>query len=828
MAKIRAYKLAEELGIEKQDFVEKAKALGVELKSAMSALTEEQAEDIRSKLGTTPKPKKAMDERRLERSGGSTIIRRRKRVEPDPVPEPVAEVAPEGDAAASDDGTEATPEPIAAVEGQEEIAATETDAAVAPEPVGEGQAPSPVAPAPGPASDAATPARKDAGRGSAAPSGAAAEDRKGKQRKRMREVVNLQEREQFGRQVTSRGGASRRAPAPPSRAVTNPRRKRRDAPAPLQPVRPVADQKRIARIDGEISVGELAKLVGIKVPIVQGKLMAMGIMVTVNQVIDVPTCEKIATELGFEILDTGFKETEFIADREADVEADDDNRKPRPPIVTVMGHVDHGKTSILDAIRKANVVDTEAGGITQHIGAYQVGTGSGTMTFIDTPGHAAFTQMRARGANATDLTVLVVAVNDGVMPQTIEAIEHCKAAGCPIVVAINKCDLPDADSSKARQRLMEHGIVSEEFGGDTICVDVSAKTGDGLDQLLEMLTLQAEVLELKADPDMPAHGVVLEAHLDKGRGPAATVLIQDGTLHPGDVVVIGNEWGRVRLMEDSDGNKLSEAPPSFPVRLNGLSGVPAVGSTLDVVKNERSAKSIVSHRESKDRSKQVRVSPKLSLEQFLAQAGADTIPELRLVVKSDVAGTREAVVDALEKLSAETVTLKVLSAGVGGITENDVALAAASDAIVIGFNVRPDGAARRAADNQGVEIRGYTIIMKLLDEVRSAMAGLLPPTVREVSLGRAEVRDTFVIPKLGTIAGSLVTEGRIKRNSSCRLVRDGVQLYEGKITSLRRFKDDTAEVGNGLECGIGVGSYNDIKIGDVIEAFDLEEEPATL
>jgi translation initiation factor IF-2 len=422
----------------------------------------------------------------------------------------------------------------------------------------------------------------------------------------------------------------------------------------------------------------------------------------------------------------------------------------------------------------------------------------------------------------------VVAANDGVMPQTVEAIEHCRAADVPMVVAINKCDLPESDPAKTRSRLMEHDIVSEEFGGDVICVNVSAKTGEGLDQLLEMLSLQAEVLELKANPDLKARGVVLESELDKGRGPLATILMQSGTLRKGDTVVAGTEWGRVRILEDSDGNRIKEAGPSAPVRVLGLSGVPGVGETLDAVENERAAKSIIEHRLERERGKIGKPRPRLSLEDFLAQADSEEAKELRVVLKADVGGTREAVKDALENLSTESVKLSVLSSSVGGITENDVMLASASDAIVLGFNVRPDTAASRAADANGVEIRTYSVIMALLDDVRGAMAGLLPPTVKEIAQGRAEVRETFVIPKIGTVAGSIITDGVVKRNANCRLVRDGVQIYEGKVGSLRRFKDDVAEVTNGYECGIGISTYNDIKVGDVIEVYELQEEPATL
>jgi translation initiation factor IF-2 len=822
MAKIRAYKLAEELKIEKTEFVEKVRALGIDLKGPTSALDDDQIAIVRVKLGDAEKPAgRKVDEKRVVREGGgSAVIRRRKRVAPEPEPEPEPELVAEPEVVQEVADDEAAPE--APAEDGEAEAPAEEDVF---EPVAASDKPSP-------ATSAATPgpvvAKKDAPR-PAEPAGGPAG--KGKQRKRVREVVNLREQEQFGRQITSRGGGggARRGPGGGGQGgVVNPRTKRRDA---LQrPVSPkiAADQARVVRVEGEISIGELAKQAGVKAPLIQGKLMALGIMVSVNHRIDVETCLKIADEFKFEVLDTGFKEAEFITVIDEPDDKEEATGETRPPVVTVMGHVDHGKTSILDAIRKAKVVDGEAGGITQHIGAYSVATNRGQLTFIDTPGHAAFTQMRARGTQATDIVILVVAANDGVMPQTVEAIEHCRAADVPMVVAINKCDLPDSDPGKARQRLMEHNIVSEEFGGDVICVNVSAKTGEGLDQLLEMVALQSEVLELRADASLPAKGVVLESLLDKGRGPLATVLIQSGTLRRGETVVVGTEWGRVRLMEDSEGVKVDAAGPSDAVRVLGLSAVPELGATLDVVKNERAAKSIIQHRLDQKRGGPKTAKPRMSLEEFYAKADAAEVKDLKIVLKADVAGTKEAACQAVEELSTDAVKVTILTSGVGGITENDVMLASASNGIVVGFNVRPDTAALRAADRAGVEIRNYSIIMNLIDDVRSAMAGLLPPTIKEVMLGRAEVRETFVIPKVGTIAGSHVNDGRIKRNAKCRLLRDSVQVFAGTIVSLRRFKDDAAEVGKDYECGIGIGGYNDVKVGDVIEAYELEEEPATL
>jgi translation initiation factor IF-2 len=832
MAKIRAYKLAEELGIERGEFVEQAAQIGVELKSAMASLDEAEVELLREKLGGVTATKRSMDEHRLEGKSGTTVVRRRKRKEPEPEPEPIPEpeaiaevtAAPSIDEPSGEEivSTEATDEPAGEKEGVAAGAATAEGAAAKTDSGG----PAPKAPAPTGPRDArgvATPGQGDAAGGAA--------DKKGKQRKRVREVVNLQEQEQFARQITSRGSGQRRVVTTAPRSVINPRARRRDKLSPKPSVATLeASKTRHVKVSGDISIGELSKQAGLKAPAIQGKLMALGIMVSVNQRIDFETVQKISGDMGFEASDVGFKEEEFLATTPSEVESTGEtgNETTRPPIITVMGHVDHGKTSLLDAIRKTKVTDEEAGGITQHVGAYQVTAGGHALTFIDTPGHAAFTAMRARGAAVTDLVVLVIAATEGVMPQTVEAIEHAQAAGCPIVVAVNKCDLPDGDPEKARQRLTEHNLVPEDFGGDVICVNVSAKTGEGIDTLLEMLALQAEVLELKADSARRASGIVLEARLDKGRGPVATIIVQDGTLKKGDSLVVGTEWGRIRQMHDDAGKNLKQAGPSMPVQITGLSGIPAAGASFHAVESDRVAKQIIGHREDQERGHVVVSKPRLTLDEFYAQSTGEGPKELSVVLKADVQGTCEAVRDSLEKLSTEEVTLRVISSGVGAIVENDVNLASASGTIVLGFNVRPDPAARRLSDSDGIEIRTYSIIMELLDDVKAAMAGLLPPVVSEKMLGRAEIRETFTIPKIGTIAGSLILEGKVVRHSHCRLVRDGVQIYAGTVGSLRRFKDDVKEVINGMECGIGVATYNDIKIGDIIEAYELEERPATL
>jgi translation initiation factor IF-2 len=627
--------------------------------------------------------------------------------------------------------------------------------------------------------------------------------------------------------VTSRPGG--RHPAAPidTRAFSSPRRRRRDASPPKARVAAEAPKpavRRAIRVEGSISVAELARQLGAKAAELQGRLMGLGTMVSVNQTIDVETASRVARDYGFEVQDASFQEAELLGP----AEAAEGTGVPRPPVVTVMGHVDHGKTSLLDALRETDVVAGEAGGITQHIGAYQVRVADSVLTFIDTPGHAAFTAMRARGAQATDIVVLVVAASEGIMPQTVEAIDHARAAGVPIVVAVNKCDLPEANPRLVRQRLMEHGLVTEEFGGEVLAVDVSATKRSGLSQLLEAIGLQAELLELRADPGQRASGVVLEAQLDRGRGPVATVLVQNGTLHRGDIVVVGTHAGRVRQMLTERGDALEEAGPSTPVQVVGLSGVPSAGDAVHAVESERVAKQIVEHRVDEQRKAPAAPRPRLTLEELFGRSAEDGPKQLNLVIKTDTDGSAEALREALLQLPSDKVKLDVIHAAVGAISENDVQLAHASRAIVVGFHVRPDSAGRKAAEQLGVDVRVYQIIYEVIDEVRAAMAGLLAPTVKEVFLGRAEVRKTFSVPRVGTVAGCYVTEGSLRRGASARLLRDGVQVFQGRFASLKRFKDDVREVQQGFECGIGLEGFNDVKVGDVIEGFQLEEKPAEL
>ncbi len=587
-----------------------------------------------------------------------------------------------------------------------------------------------------------------------------------------------------------------------------------------------AAHKRVLKMEETVAVGEIAKQMGVKATDVLKKLWSMGMTgITLNNAIDQDTASLLAGDFGFEIESTAFQESDVV---QTSTDAPED-LVHRAPVVTIMGHVDHGKTSLLDAIRDANVAAGEAGGITQHIGAYKIKTPEGhEVVFLDTPGHEAFTAMRARGAQATDIVVLVVAADDGVMPTTIEALNHAKEAKVKIIVAVNKIDKQGANPERIRQQVSEHGLIPEAWGGDTIFVDVSARTKVGIDKLLEMLALQAEVLELTANPNKPAKGTVIEAKLDRNRGPMATVLVQEGTLKLGDTVVAGEFIGKVRAMLDDKGRTLSTAGPSTPVELLGLGGVPDAGEALNTVSDEKQAKELVEHRRDSRRRKELAGTSRVTLENILDKIKAGAVKELKIVLKADVQGSAEAVKSALTSLSNEQVKVDVISAGVGGITESDINLAKAGNAIVVGFHVRSAGKAAQLAESEGVDVKLYDIIYEAIDDVRKAMAGLLAPVKREKPLGKAEVRQVFTSPKVGQIAGSMVTEGLIRRNSQMRLIRDSVQIYVGKLTSLRRFKDDVREVEKGYECGIGLENFNDIKEGDIIEAYEIEEVAATL
>ena len=574
-------------------------------------------------------------------------------------------------------------------------------------------------------------------------------------------------------------------------------------------------------IPDEINVGELAARLKRTAADVIKELMKLGVMASVSQTIDFDTAAIVAEEMGAKVE----KEVHVTIEERLFDESEDkaEDLVPRSPVVVVMGHVDHGKTSLLDAIRQTNVAEGEAGGITQHIGAYRVQVNGQPITFLDTPGHAAFTSMRARGAQVTDVAILVVAADDGVMPQTIEAINHAKAAEVPVVVAVNKMDKPGANPDRVLQQLTEYGLVPEEWGGDTIVCRISAKTKEGLDNLLEMVLLAAEMRELKANPNRQAKGTVIEAKLDKGRGPVATLLVQNGTLHAGDVIIAGTAVGRVRAMTDEKGRKLAEAGPSVPVEVIGLGEVPGAGDVFYAVDNERMARELVEQRKQREKDEKNQRVQKVTLENLFQHISEGEMKELDIVVKADVQGSVEAVRSSLEKLSGDEVRVRVIHSGVGAINESDVMLAAASHAIIVGFNVRPDRAAADNAQRDGVDIRTYRIIYDCIEEMEQAMKGMLAPKFRENVLGHAEVRQTFKVSGVGTIAGCYVQDGKLQRSAQVRVVRDGVVIHEGTLASLKRFKDDVREVAAGYECGLGVEKYNDIKEGDVIEAFVMEE-----
>jgi len=574
-----------------------------------------------------------------------------------------------------------------------------------------------------------------------------------------------------------------------------------------------------------IVVSELANKMSVKGTEVIKVMMKMGAMATINQVIDQETAALVAEEMGHKVILRKENELEeaVLSDRDNNAEA-----VPRAPVVTIMGHVDHGKTSTLDYIRKAHVASGEAGGITQHIGAYHVETDNGMITFLDTPGHAAFTAMRARGAQATDIVVLVVAADDGVMPQTIEAIQHAKAAGVPLIVAVNKIDKEDANPDNVKNELAQYDVIPEEWGGENMFVHISAKQGTNIEGLLETILLQSEVLELTAVEEGMASGVVVESRLDKGRGPVATVLVQSGTLNKGDIVLCGQEYGRVRAMRDENGQEVTTAGPSIPVEILGLSGVPASGDEATVVRDERKAREVANYRQGKFREVKLARQQKAKLENMFSNMAAGEVAELNVVLKADVQGSVEAISDSLLKLSTDEVKVNIVGSGVGGITETDAVLAAASNAIILGFNVRADATARRTVENENLDLRYYSIIYQLIDEVKQAMGGMLAPEFKQEIIGLAEVRDVFKSPKLGAIAGCMVTEGTIKRNNPIRVLRENVVIYEGELESLRRFKDDVQEVKNGYECGIGVKNYNDVRVGDQIEVFEIVEVKRTL
>ena len=590
--------------------------------------------------------------------------------------------------------------------------------------------------------------------------------------------------------------------------------------------KPVAPVSREVRIPETITVGELAQKMSVKAGELIKIMMKLGSMVTINQVLDQETAALVAEEMGHQYI--LIKENDLETQVMAEADEDAGNIIQRAPVVTIMGHVDHGKTSLLDYIRKTKVVAGEAGGITQHIGAYRVQTPKGTITFLDTPGHAAFTAMRARGADATDIVILVVAADDGVMPQTIEAIQHANAAKVPLIVAVNKMDKPDADPERVKSELSQHGVIAEEWGGENLFAYVSAKSGEGIDDLLDKVLIQAEVLELTAPSTGMGRGVVIESRLDRGRGSVATVLVQSGVVKKGDIMLAGMEYGRIRAMLDENGNELKEAGASTPVEILGLSGTPNAGDEVVIVENERKAREIANFRQGKFKEIKIARQQKAKLENLFSNTGDGEVHTVNLMIKADVQGSVEALSDSLLKLATDEVKVNIIASGIGGITESDVQLAIASEAIIIAFNVRADANAKKLAENEGVDLRYYSIIYEAIDQVKAAMQGMLSPEVREDIIGLAQVREVFRSSKFGTVAGCIVEDGVLKRNNPIRVLRNNVVIYEGALESLRRFKDDVSEVRAGTECGLGVKNYNDVRIGDQIECYERVSVERTL
>jgi len=868
MPKKRVYELAKELGLENKDLIAHLERIGISVKSHSSSLEDEEVERIKDEL-LAKEPRKIVEERIK-----STVIRRRA-VRPVPEQQPVEEKAAgeEREARAEEEKKPAVPEK------KKSPAVGESSA-----PAVEEKREETVRPEITPAEKIAVPEKKEEAKSevkvekaeikAAAPSGVKIRpgqpvpfkpatiisrqkierpepkkeippkppakpgerivippadkaikrefEKPKKKGKIPVEVFIEEEKEVPRRKVLEKKIEKKLRKQDDEREVvfSKWRDERKVAPVKMKKTEitvPKAIKRRI-KIGETITVGDLAKRMGVKASEVISKLMGMGVMSTINQAIDYDIATLIAGEFSFHVesAEVEFDETILKAP------ATPANLKPRAPVVTIMGHVDHGKTSLLDAIRQTNVIDGEAGGITQAIGAYHVHINNRDIVFLDTPGHEAFTAMRARGAQVTDIVVLVVAADDGVMGQTVEAINHSKVAGVPIIVAINKIDKPGAEPEKIKQALTEHGLLSEQWGGDTIFCEVSAKKKTGIESLLEMILLQADVLELKADPDRLARGIIIESKLDRGRGPVATVLIQEGTLREGESFVSKTEFGRVRAMINDQGRRVKEAKPAMPVEVIGFSSVPQTGAEFFCVEDEKKARNIADHWTRKAREKELSASSKITLEQ-LYQKIKEGVKDFNVIIKADVQGSIEAISDALHKLSSEDVRLKMIHSSTGAISETDVMLASASNAIIIGFNVRPDARVVEIAQQEGVEIKLYDIIYNVIADVRAAMEGMLEPEYKEVVQGRAEIRELFKVPKIGTIAGCHVTDGKVTRSANIKLVRDSVVVMDGKILSLKRFKDDAKEVLAGFECGISIEGFNDLRVGDIIESYVMEE-----
>lgn len=807
MAKMRVFELAKEFGIEAKELVPKLQELGFKVVNQMSGLSEGEVARAQIELkGLATKGKV------VEKRVGSAVIRRRKKVEEEE--EKVTEALPEEEIlpvdvapAVEEEVKEKKPTSrrnVKRIPKVDEIA--EEEAKVVETKVVQ----TPVVP---------TSAKKEA------PSIE-------KSQKSARGFFEEEEAEKAkrARRALKEAQAFRPTDYLKVEKVFTPVKKKVVKGTSREMLKPILTEKKASKrvvkmTSDQISVADLAKQLGVKGSDIIKKLMDMGTMATLNQQIDQDSATLIASEHKYEVEKVGPTVESLIPE----IETKPQDLKSRPPVVTVMGHVDHGKTSLLDAIRKTNVIAGEAGGITQHIGAYTVALSNKKMiTFLDTPGHEAFTAMRARGAQVTDIVVLVVAADDGIMPQTVEAIHHAKAAGVPVIVAINKIDKPDANPDRVKKQLTEHELVSEDWGGTTITALIAAKKGEGVSELLEMILLQAEMLELKANPNGPAQGVIIESKLDRGRGAVATVLIKQGTLKTGDAVVSGLSLGRARGLFDDSGKKLNQAGPSTAVEIIGLDSVPVVGGTLNAVKDEKRAREIVEIRKRVLASQEIKKTAKVSLEELYQQVSEGEVAELKLVIKGDVAGSVEALREALSKIKSDKVKIVDIHSGVGAVTESDVNLASASNAMIIAFHVRPEAKAVTLAESVGVEIKTYRIIYEAVDDIRNAMEGLLSPEIKEVVVGKAEVRNIFSTPKVGTIAGCAVTQGKIVRSGKVRLLRDNVVVWEGNIGSLRRFKDDVREVKENYECGLGLEGYGDVKPGDIIECYILEESKATL
>ncbi len=869
-SKMRVRELSAELGMSNKEMIQLLRNLNIQVKSHMSGLTDDDVLKVREKV-----QKQSAEEVKDKKSGSGVIVRRRKK-QPRRTGEEHQDqgTASEHHPPETAEHTEAKPEPGA--EGKDDSHSEKTppeaeEAPASPEkkkrdkkkkrsedkqkkasepkvrviskPEVESQ-PEAESPEESPAAseDVSQLSPEEIARKqikaeeTKGEEGKSKKEKKKKGKKKDKRVVDVSDRYAPGEEAEkgkkSQKKTQKESPSPDktggkSRKPQDKSRKQ-EPPQPQpqqQTTQPLKASKRKLKIDEAIRVSDLAKQMGVKAQDIIKSLLSLGIMATINQSVDIETASVIADEYGFEVENVGFSEEEFILPRQEDKE---EETQPRPPVVTIMGHVDHGKTSLLDSIRHSDIIGKETGGITQHIGAYYVSTPGGDLVFLDTPGHEAFTAMRARGAQVTDVVILVVAADDGVMDQTREALNHSKAAGVPIVVAVNKTDKEGANPDRVKRELAERGLVPEDWGGDTIFSHVSAKQQSGIDELLEMVLLQSEVLELKANPDKPAQGHIVEARLDKGRGPMATVLVEGGTLRQGEPFVCGLHHGKVRAMFNDQGKKVKEAGPATPIEVQGFSGVPEAGDEFAVVQEEKVARKISESRQTKQRERDLAKESKITLESFLAAKQEGEAQNLNLVLKSDVQGSLEATIEALNKLSTKEVKVNIIHGGAGAITESDIMLASASSAIIIGFNVRPTAKIREVADREQVEIRFYDIIYNMVNDIRDAMAGMLAPIIREQYLGQAEVLQTFGVPKVGTVAGCKVADGKLQRNAKVRLLRDGVVIHTGAMNSLKRFKDDVKEVAKGYECGVGLEKYNDIKPGDTLEAFLEVEEKATL